>query len=554
MKKLGIYYLYFIIALGFTSCSNDFLHEGLPKGPVVADTLFMNDLDSQKVVSFNLPSAGNARWRIYKHPAWMEISPLEGHFSEGNSAFEIKSKGFFPLRQPDTIPMPLVFEVDGLGLVEYPILFTHYGRPVFALSTYDILFYYRSIGQFIIHNYKDGVLVWEINDQPSWINVSKQKGILQPNQSETISLLVSRENVGKGSYTGTINIANNSIDPNRKVKVSMNVSFPTKTGIQQNIEGKVVDADFCKGNGLMVVATTNPNRIYFYRPDQPVKSVELQKKPLAIDLSETGDQLAATFTNADLSLIDAERMTIITDIAIGTHSPEVVLGSNGWAYLAPTLYESSYLKSVNLATGQIITHTKDMDGLTLLKKVPGKSLLYGSLPGWDPDKLFVFDISTGEANNVVDDYNMTLRKFWLSEDGQYLFSGNGKVYQSPNYTNSGHIIGTPVLNREFAKINGLELIMDHCTFIKEMFVCYDSNKYGEGTQVLQINDSGSYIKSAFLVNKIFTDKSGNTIEDEPVVPFMFVNKLGTELHLIKKWKANNGEDYWFYEKISLTNK
>lgn len=552
MKKLTNLFSFFITVLGFCSCSNDFLHEQLPKGPVIADTLFMNDLDSQKVVNFSLPSAGNAHWRIYQHPAWMDIIPKEGDFSEGVSSFEIQSKGFFALRQPGTFPLPLVFEVEGLGLVEYPIQFTYYGRPEFVFSTQDIMFDYRSLGQFTISNYNTGVLVWEINDQPSWLNVSVKKGILNQNQSVTISLLVSRERVGKGTYTGTINIANNSLNPNRKVNVSMKVSFPTKTGILESIEGEVVDAEYCKANGLMAVAVKNPNRIYCYRPGQAVQSLNLERTPIDIAISETGDQLAATFTNADLSLIDAERMTIITDIAIGTHSPKVVLGGNGWAYLVPTIYESSYLKSVNLTTGQIVTHAEDMDGLTLLKKVPGKNLLYGSKPGWDPDGLFVFDISTGAANNLVDEYNMTLSKLWLSEDGQHIFTGNGKVYQSPDYTNSGAMVGTPVYEREFAKFYGLDIVMDHCAFIKEMFVCYNSNKYGEGTQVLRIADSGSYINSAFLVNKCFIDASGKTVEEEPVVPFMFVNKLGTELNLIKKWKYNNGNEAWFYEKISLT--
>ena len=192
-----------------------------------------------------------------------------------------------------------------------------------------------------------------------------------------------------------------------------------------------------------------------------------------------------------------------------------------------------------------------MSGLSLIKKVPGKNLLYGTKVGWSPDFLIVFDISNGAANDVFDEWRVDLAKFWFSENGDRIFAGVKKIYKSPDYLKKGSMNEKPVLAGEFEVNNGSITSMDHCSALKELFVVYKSFYYETGTQVLRIDDSGYFRKDAFAVNNCLVIENSNMLSLAPDVPYMFVNKSGKELYLIKKGNSNSGKAYWFYEKITL---
>ena len=93
--------------------------------------------------------------------------------------------------------------------------------------------------------------------------------------------------------------------------------------------------------------------------------------------------------------------------------------------------------------------------------------------------------------------------------------------------------------------------IDHSSVLKEFFVVYKSNNYETGTKVLRIDDSGYFTKKSFGVDNCMVIENGSMLSLDPEVPYMFVNKAGTELYLIKKGSSNSGKDYWFHEKMDL---
>lgn len=192
-----------------------------------------------------------------------------------------------------------------------------------------------------------------------------------------------------------------------------------------------------------------------------------------------------------------------------------------------------------------------MNGLTLLKKVPGKSLLYGSKIGWSPDFLMVFDISAGAVNPVPDEWWTTLWKFWPSEDGQRIFTGNLKIYQSPDFQAKGSIMESPNLLGQLEPISGTINSIEHSLALKEIFVAYKSYNYETGTRILRIDDSGYFVKSTVALNSLTIIENGNIFSIMPEVPHMYVSKLGKELYLVKVIMGNSGKNYWYYEKIAL---
>lgn len=548
IHKKGIGLITVLILMAFYSCSNDYLHVKQKVAGTIGDTIYMSDLETEKTVDFNLPQGENAHWRILQFPSYLSVSPLEGNFTDGRSSFKLSN--LYKIGQWGVLNLPLVFDVEGIGLVQYPLQYMNFGSPN-ALFTYSLNLEYQTAGSFFIRNLDGGILTWEIKDKPAWLTIinSKQKGILAPGEEEVFSVLISRDNLTKGNYSGEITIWMNTTEKSKKIQVVMKVLEQTLPGTVGNIEGEVVDADFCKESGLMVMAAKNPNRLYFFKQGQPVTTMVLNKVPTSVTISESGDQVAATFTNTDLSLINPESRTITKNIPTGVLASDLALGNNGWAYLAPKPYDDYYLQSVNLNTGLVVKNVLNLDGLSLIKKVPGKNLIYGSKVGWGPDFLIVFDISKGAANDVVDQWWVELAKFWFSEDGERIFTGWRKIYKSPDYLQRGSIMDKPVLAGEIEEIAGSITAIAHSASKNEVIVAYKS--YSGGSMILRIDDSGYTRKQVFAVNDCLVVENGTLLTMAPEVSYMYVNKSGTELYLIKKGMNYTGLTYWFYEKIDL---
>lgn len=545
--------LIFLILSAAFSCSNDFLNQEKPVVAPVADTIRMTSLEQGKTVSFNIPNAGNAGWRVFQFPAWAKISPMEGNFSNGVSSFQIEIPANSDIPQHGILSLPLVFDVEGIGYVQYPFLLLNFGNPQPGLSNYNLNLNYQTQGMFTLHNLNGGILLWEVQSKPSWITLSSQGGYMNANSAQIISLTISRDNLAKGDYSGEIVLATNSgINPTLKLVVSIKVFDPTLSGNAELLEGEVVDAAFCKATGALVVAAKNPNRMYLYQSGQVKKQLDFQKIPINVAISEKGDLIVASFTNTDLSVIDPENLTVQKSIPTGMISIDLALGENGWAYLAPVLYDNNNnLTCVDLHSGQLVKINRNLYGLSWLKKVPGKSLLYGSKIGWSPDFLLVFDISQGAVNPVIDEWWTTLYKFWPSEDGQRIFTGMLNVYQSPGYQAKGMIMESPALLGQFESISGSLYSMEHSQALKEIFVACRNSIWEAGNQILRIDDSGYFIKKIHGLNNLTLTENGNVISVTPEIPYMYINKAGKELYLIKVAMGNSGKNYWYYEKIDL---
>ena len=122
-----------------------------------------------------------------------------------------------------------------------------------------------------------------------------------------------------------------------------------------------------------------------------------------------------------------------------------------------------------------------MTGLSVLKKVPGKDVVYGSKPGWTPDFLLVFDISKGAVNEQIDRWNLSLNRFWLAEDGKQMFTGNFSFYESPDFQGKGNIFETPKLLGRMGPVSGIIGTVEHSLARKEFFLSYRnySNEPGD---------------------------------------------------------------------------
>ncbi|HNX79985.1 MAG TPA: hypothetical protein PKJ24_08875, partial [Prolixibacteraceae bacterium] len=173
--------LIFLILSAAFSCSNDFLNQEKPVAAPVADTIRMTSLETVKAVTFNLPNAGNAHWRVYQFPAWMKITPMEGNFNDGESSFQVNIVDPGAIPQFGILSLPLAFDVDGIGYVQYPFLLLNFGNPQPTLSVNTQSLDYQSAGSFHVNNSGGGILLWEIKSKPSWMTLSPEEGYLDSN-------------------------------------------------------------------------------------------------------------------------------------------------------------------------------------------------------------------------------------------------------------------------------------------------------------------------------------------------------------------------------------
>lgn len=549
--KLKLSGFVFLIGILVFSCSNDFLQVNAGIKDIVQDTIFFNtaSIDDTTIV-FNYPKAGNAHWDIYQFPSWMEVNPISGNFQNGKLVLDVKIMNKIAIKQLGIFDLPLVVNIHGIGLVQYPLRYFNFGSPDVWLLPKALNLNYMLSGELSLENTGIGILFWKVIDFPKWLSVSKSGGTLFYTESEKIKVNVDTQNLAAGNYSGKITFLTNGPRKNISIEVSVNVIDPTFSGKVSEIEGEVIDAAFCKSTGLMVFATKNPNRIYYHRPDQSLSFFQTNKVPTAIDISEAGDQFVVASTNTELTVFDSEKMSEMKSVETGIVPAEVVWGNNGWAYVAPRNYTTNHLVSVNLNSGELIKHGEDLNGLTLLKKIPGKSSLIGEKAGWSPDFLFVFDISQGALSERFDQYNVNLFSFCMTENGDKIVASSRKVYKTPDYLGKGFIWETPVLAGELEGFNPITSI-DHCAISNEFFVAVGTRIDGEDTRIVIYDDKGLSIKNELIVNECQYFDGENLIKMKAEVPYMYIDKSGKELVMIKKGTDYNYKEYWYFEKVEI---
>lgn len=553
MKIPGIFnthisLLTFAILLIINSCSNDFLHEEKIIYSQLIDTIKMNDMETEKTVVIHLPEDINAKWHIAQFPSWLKLSQIEGTSSDGKITIDLQVPNRYIIQKLGVVDVPLIFEVEGLGYIQYPFRLINYGYPEPFVSKSNLNISYRTKDDFFIQNSSQSILIWEIIQKPAWLTVSKAKGKLESVNTDNISVTVSRDNLPKGNYEGKIVIKVNSPEQTITVNVTMEVLDLTFSGQVTAIQGDVIDADNNQNTGLLVFTTQNPNRLYYKKSDQLLSYTSLDRIPTSVDISESGDQIAVTFTNTDLTLFDGENIQVVKTLKTGTIASDVALGGNGWAYVCPLNYSTNFLLSVNLASGAITQHKENLNGLTLLRKVPGKNLIYGSKVGWGPDYLFVFDSSTGAINEKFDQYVMELWKFWLSDNGERIYTGLKQIYYSPAYLQLGYTDSKPKLAGQYT-LSGTITSIGHSAMKGEFFVAHQPLTVN-GASIAIIDDNSYGVKKSVKVRNAMFIENDYLLDLSPTVPYMYADKTGKELYVIKYGESSYPKKYWFFEKIT----
>jgi hypothetical protein len=272
-------------------------------------------------------------------------------------------------------------------------------------------------------------------------------------------------------------------------------------------------------------------------------------------MAEDENTLAVGFSNTQITTFETESHTLKSTYQASAIPLSLEFGNNQWMYFIANSSYNNYLHCLNLNNGEISRSQKGESGLLTLLKVPGKDLLVTTKPGYSPDYLFLYDISIGNITDSINEYSMPMDGFWLSDDGERLFTGTKKIFQIPDYIpGKSWTIDHPPIAGEL-ELNYTQVV-DYITqqsSTGKIFIATGFGWVGTKTIITQFDHKSFVKQKTYEITSVPPNDfpMGNTWWGKPTK--LFPSPNGSKLWLIQKFPArvNNDPDIWSIQKLNL---
>lgn len=557
MTRTACIWCLILIIFAGTSCNDDFLSRNYADWQSLSDTLFLSNHDDNVVVSFELPDNINAGLTVFMHPKWLTFPSPHGIVNDGivTLAFSIDENNV-PYGYTSTTGK-VVLDIEDYGFVAITVIYTNFGSPSIQCYPGEVVFD-RTFSQAVtLFTPSGGILTWEIKDIPDWLTFSQTSGIISYPDNTLITITMDPEKVPIATETvASVRITGNSAagDFLLVVRVTPATVPPPPGTIYNSI---LTDAEYHHDSGIMAICTKSPNQLLLFNAASgKTDTIQLDKTPTCVSFTGDGQKAVIGYSVASVSYIDIASREITAEYTIDCIPSDIVLGENGWCYITPVSDQWEMLRNLNLNTNQLITSTTaaEIYEKTVIRKVPGKPYMAGSMVTLSPTSLLIFDLTGGQAKDEVSRYHEPIGNFWISGDGEKLYSSYGNVYTLPEYDGQFHSSSPPVygnIDAEFYYIDAL----DECAGINSVFVSSADYWWQSGTSPLieQFNATNLNLIRTFNVSPVLLNfagtGSGSLYETNP--RFIFVNKNGSAMYVLKTLRQDYGFEGWFIETIEL---
>lgn len=541
------------------ACNDQFLETKSFYNFQINDTIFLTNKSLEKEVEIQIPSAGNNTYSVTMLPKWITIEKMSGEFSNGQTSIKVSPSD---LNAPNSLGKFHGFirlNVEQVGQFNIPVQYMSFGNPSVQLSTQLITAGISSSASVTISNpEKNGILYWEVNDLPNWIEINPNKGIIYPWNNQSITFTFKRENMNEGLYNHNITFKTNA-NENISLTISMEIKDYMNPAILTLLEGIVVDAEYCNTTNQAFVVTHTPNRVYrFDLNSREVKQLNISSVPTCVSVSDDGNKIAIGTSNARVLVINATSVSLEKDYEIDCIPFDIALSNNNWAYISPTLDQWVYFRNINLSTGQVIK-SKNSTAIyekTILKKIPGKDNLVGTRLTLSPTGIMLFDISEGICNENINYWHESIGKFWITDDGKKIICANGKVLPIHDYSSQPiHEINISPIGELFSGWEWQIQWADHNQEANKIYTVRANPNYSGkiDNSWIEIYDAFNYSKIKSIETSPYTltvNGTKNHYETHPL--YVFAGKDKTVFYALKRIKPNyNVGDYWSIEKITL---
>jgi hypothetical protein len=553
-----------LLLIVFHSCNFNYPEEKQEQG-YSTDLEFHFDLNTTSgIADFTLTEFGNEPYQIIVYPRWVDVKKLEGNLNNGYCSIPFSFKEVETYMQDGKVEGYIFVKVGKSEIFRITISYGNQeieepneeGLPLYC-STAEIDFGTEDNRSFVIANPGQVDKNWYITDIPSWLTLSETSGNLPAGVSLTIFCNVNREGVYPGSYSQIINIESNNPQLSSGILMRIvvpEIGAPVDSASVKWIAGTVQDAYYNKVNDVLYILTKSPNNLLVKTADNDsLITYPLERIPNCIDVTADGKTLAIGYNQAYVDILNAETLELIRQYETDCVPYDLVFGENGWCYLSPEEDQWVYLYCLNLTTGVTFrTSTANMYEKTILRKMPGKPLLYATRPSLSPSGLLIINIEKGVANDTIPTWHEdTGGIIWLSKDGSKIFGGDKEIHKTPEYTTETYHLdlpktGTMDIPRGYLKS------LDYNEKLKCYFAVGTDYWWGaeNSETIFQVNEVSFSAEKMIKVAKYpgFINQIYNPVMD---VHHVFSNSSGTKLYALKNVQRNLELNIWAMEILDL---
>jgi hypothetical protein len=455
----------------------------------------------------------------------------------------------------------IILDVEDYGLVSFVAAYADFGSPTLQCSISAIDFLTAGSRTFTISNSSEGILHWKITGVPDWLIVSSTNGSLNEDNSTSITVSLDFSAIQEGQeLTGTIQITSNSVSGNFSLPVHVASSSTTLPPVIK-IEGIVTDAEYNHETKIMTICTKSPNTLVILNTGtKESATIPLDKTPNCIGQSEDGHKAVIGYSVSLVSSVDIDNRQIIRDYTMDCIPYDIVLDNSGWCYITPLTDQWSNMRNLNLNTGELNqtvgTNWSLIYEKTLIRKKPGKSILVGTRTTLSPTGILIFDIANGMVNETISYYHTDTENLWISADGTHLYDGFRSVWILPEYDAQFHPSSPQLYGQIESELENISAF-DECPALNSIFVSSSHYDYSQGYTTVyspvieQFNTSSLNRIRTFTVSPVFVTENGIRTLYETRPAFVFADREGSNLYVLKNLKEIYGKDYWTIETFAI---
>ena len=202
------------------------------------------------------------------------------------------------------------------------------------------------------------------------------------------------------------------------------------------LEHRVVDAEYSRGLGRLVMVAEQPNRLYILDPATGIEtSANLGPAPTAVAVSPAGAHAAVAHdgwvTRVNLTSRAVVRHPVEFSLA------DIVMATDDSAFAMTAFDSYDGLRCLNLSSGEDARAVDDWmfhTGGAHLKLHPSTGRIYAANNGVSPADIGRFDVASGMATYRYDspyhgEHSMC-GNLWISDDGARIFTACGAMFRT----------------------------------------------------------------------------------------------------------------------------
>lgn len=514
---------------------------------ILSEESVINLFDEQEYkVYLSTQPAGNIEWNAECYVEWLTIEPSSGEIHEDIVEVTIKADttgltgGVYQatiifdgsnVTTPKNLPLHLIKSNLTKGIsISDDELTLDYGKDT---TSFKII----NTGQIDVN--------WSLNDTTEYLLLSQNSGTLTGNSETSIIVTVDRTMLSTNEYTSTLLI---STDINQSESIDIFVNhYDDELDILPFL---ISDAKYVEHKDKIAIITQDPNQLLLFDPlSLEWEELDIPAGYLSFSIEPEGNLLAIGYLNKFL-LVNLNTMSIVNEFELELELFSILLRNSDWAYVfsSEVLYYSNgtLVQSINLTTGEIIQNYS-------WSSINQNAALHASdnyIYSMAPNRFYKYDITADTASKLYYKNGGSSGKFWLTDEGNKLFTNEGEILRlSDNEENDliyGGTLGENVDLIGFDQASSLNII---CCLIEDVEYKWDNACANMRTYTLDyITELDIYKLPSYFIPG---SPSGGTVY-EPDGKFIFVNSTENKAFILLRAEPGYPGLYnWAISSIDL---